>query len=74
MVAGNLNKQLSFIELLSLSFTNLSATGLGDIVPVSAPARVLAMLEQFSGVGYLTIVVSRLIGLSISTQKRKKGY
>lgn len=74
MVAGNLDKQLSFIELLSLSFTNLSATGLGDIVPVSAPARVLAMLEQFSGVGYLTIVVSRLIGLSISTQKRKKGY
>lgn len=71
MVAGNLDKQLSFIELLSLSFTNLSATGLGDIVPVSAPARVLAMLEQFSGVGYLTIVVSRLIGLTISTQKRK---
>ena len=65
---------LTFIELLFLSFTNLSATGLGDILPVSAPARVLAMLEQFSGVGYITIVVSRLIGLSISTQKSKKGY
>jgi hypothetical protein len=74
MVAGHLDRTLSFIELLSLSFTNLSATGLGDIVPVSAPARVLAMLEQFSGVGYLTIVVSRLIGLSISPQKRQKGH
>ena len=53
----------SFLELLFLSFTNLSATGLGDIMPVSSPARVLAMLEQFSGVGYVAMVVSRLIGL-----------
>ena len=34
----------TFLELLFLSFTNLSATGLGDIMPVSAPSRVLAML------------------------------
>jgi hypothetical protein len=63
---------LTFIELLFLSFTNLSATGLGDILPVSAPARVIAMLEQFSGVGYITIVVSRLIGLTTNYQKKRK--
>ncbi len=62
---------LTFIELLSLSFTNLSATGLGDALPASAPARVLVMLEQFSGVGYVTVVVSRLIGLTISNRDRK---
>lgn len=63
---------LTFVELLFLSFTNLSATGLGDILPVSAPARVIAMLEQFSGVGYITIVVSRLIGLTTYYQKKRK--
>jgi len=61
----------TFLELLFLSFTNLSATGLGDIMPVSAPARVLAMLEQFCGVGYVAMVVSRLIGLSSKKYSRK---
>ena len=38
----------SFIELLFLSFTNLSAVGVGDVVPMTAPARVLVMLENNS--------------------------
>lgn len=63
---------LTFIEMLSLSFTNLSATGLGDILPLGAPARALVMLEQFAGVGYITIVVSRLIGLTTAGRDRKR--
>lgn len=59
-----------WLELLFLSFTNLSATGLGDIMPVGAPARVLVMLEQFAGVGYIATVVSRLIGLTIVRHRR----
>lgn len=55
----------TWIELLFLSVTNLSATGLGDVLPLSPPARVLAILEQFCGVGYVAVVVSRLIGLSL---------
>lgn len=55
----------AWMELLFYSFTNLSATGLGDVLPVSSPARVLTMLEQFAGVGYIATVVSRLIGLTI---------
>lgn len=61
----------TFIELLFLSFANLSATGLSDIVPVASPSRVLVMLEQFTGVAYLAVVVSRLIGLTIVRQKGK---
>jgi hypothetical protein len=59
------DEPLTFIELLFLSFANLSATGLSDIVPVTSPSRVLVMLEQFAGVAYLAVVVSRLIGLTI---------
>ena len=55
----------TWLELLSYSFSNLSATGLSDVLPVSSPARVLTMLEQLAGVGYLAAVVSRLIGLTV---------
>lgn len=66
-------REPTFLELLFLSFTNLSATGLGDILPISAPARVLAMLEQFFGVGYVAMVVSRLIGLANNMRSRRKS-
>jgi hypothetical protein len=58
-----------WMELLFLSFTTLSATGLGDILPLSSPARVLVMLEQFAGVGYIATVVGRLIGLTIIRER-----
>ncbi len=63
---------LNFVELLALSFTNLTATGLGDVLPISPPARVITMLEQFSGVGYVTLVVSRLIGMSLEKRERRR--
>jgi hypothetical protein len=59
-----------WMELLFLSFTTLSGVGIGDILPVSAPARVLAMLEMFTGVGYLATVVSRLISLTVLRHER----
>lgn len=62
----------TFVELLSLSFTNLSATGLGDILPIRSLARVLVMLEQFAGVGYIAVVVSRLIGMTIARYEEEK--
>lgn len=59
---------LTFFELLFLSFTNLSTAGLSDILPVTTTARVLLMLEQFVGVGYVAVVISRLVGLTIRRQ------
>lgn len=63
----------TWLELLFLSFTNLSATGLGDVLPVTPQARILVMLQQFTGVGYLAMVVSRLIGLTMLRYNRKHG-
>lgn len=62
------DRRLTFVELLSLSFSNMSATGLSDIMPATGPARLLTMLEQFTGVAYIAVVVSRLIGLTISNR------
>ena len=58
-----------WIELLFLSFSTLSGVGNGDILPLGAQARVLVMLEQASGVGYIALVVSRLIGLTIMRER-----
>jgi hypothetical protein len=62
----------TFIELLFLSFTNLSAVGVGDVLPITSAARVLVMLEQFVGVAYIAVVVSRLIGLTIVRGERRQ--
>jgi hypothetical protein len=69
----NSGQPLTFLEFLSLSFTNLSATGLSDVLPAAKMARVLVMLAQFTGVGYVAVVVSRLIGLTIQRTGRKRG-
>lgn len=62
----------TFIEMLFLSFTNLSATGLSDILPASTSARVLVMFEQLAGVGYVAVVVSRLVGLTIQRERQSR--
>ena len=56
----------TWMELLFLSFTTLSGVGLGDIVPLTPVARSLVMIEEFAGVMYLALVVSRLIALSVN--------
>jgi hypothetical protein len=63
---------LTFLELLFLSFTNLTATGFADVAPGNAWARVLVMLEQFAGVGYVAVVISRLVGLTLQRQAARK--
>jgi hypothetical protein len=55
----------TWMELLFLSFTTLSSTGLSDIVPVNAFARSICMIEQIAGVAYIAVVVSRLVALTI---------
>ncbi|KAF1691322.1 ion channel [Pseudoxanthomonas koreensis] len=63
----------SWMELLYLSFSLLSGVGLSDVVPVLPQARALVMLAQFAGVMYIALVVSRLIGLSITARRSGEG-
>ena len=55
--------------MLFLSFTNLSSTGLSDLLPATALERVRLMFAQFVGVGYIAMVVSRLVELTIQRQR-----
>jgi ion channel len=56
----------TWMELLFLSFTTLSSTGLSDVVPIEPVARSLVMIEQLAGVAYVAMVVSRLVGLLVA--------
>jgi hypothetical protein len=64
------NQDRSWVELLFLSFTNLSSTGLSDVVPIRPFARGIVMLEQVAGVAYVAMVVSRLVGLTVMRARR----
>jgi len=55
----------SWMELLFMSFTTLSSTGLGDVVPVKSFGRSLVMIEQVVGLAFVAMVVSRLVGLTV---------
>lgn len=60
----NAESPRTWLELLFLSFAIFSGVGMTDILPILPAARVLAALEMFAGVMYLTLVVTRLLGMA----------
>jgi hypothetical protein len=63
--AINPEGERTWMELLFLSFTTLTSTGLSDVTPVKPFARSLVMMEQLAGLAYVAMVVSRLVGLMV---------
>jgi hypothetical protein len=62
----------TWFELLFLSFTTLTSTGLSDITPVLPNARSLSMVEQVTGVFYIAFVVARMVALTV-IRRRPEG-
>jgi len=60
----------TWVELLFLSFTTLTSTGLSDVVPVLPHARALVMIEQVAGLMYVVLVISRIVGLTLYRESR----
>lgn len=58
-----------FRTFIYFSFSTLTTVGFGDIVPVSSPARYVAILEAICGQIYLSVLVARLVGLHLTTAK-----
>jgi hypothetical protein len=53
-------------ELVYYSFVTLTTLGYGEIVPVSAMARVLAYFEAILGQMYIAILIASLVGLYLA--------
>lgn len=64
--AGQAGNPHSWSELMFLSFALFTNTGIGTVMPLTAASRAIGDLEMFSGVMYLALVVSRLVGQAAS--------
>jgi len=56
--------------MLYFSFTTLTTTGYGDIVPLDPFARSLANLESVIGPFFLAITVARLVTMELAERRR----
>jgi hypothetical protein len=61
----------TWMELLFLSFTTLSSTGLSDVVPVLPHARSFVMIEQVAGLAYVAMIVSWMVGLTVARARSR---
>jgi len=59
----------TWMDLLFLSVTTLTSTGLSDIVPVRPHARSFVMIEQIAGMLYLAMVVARMTALTVNRRR-----
>jgi hypothetical protein len=59
----------SWMELLFLSFTTLTSTGLSDVVPIQPFARAVVMIEQLAGLAYVAVLVSRIVALTVIARR-----
>jgi hypothetical protein len=57
------NAAVQWQQLVYFSYTTLTSSGYGDILPVSWWARSAANLEMVAGVLFITIVMARLVAL-----------
>lgn len=68
--AVDAEEQRTWMDLLFLSVTTLTSTGLSDIVPVRPHARSVVMIEQIAGMLYLAMVVARITSITAARAHR----
>jgi hypothetical protein len=54
------------VYALYYSFVTLTTLGYGDVLPTSAPARMLATLEAVIGQIFIAVLVARLVGMHVA--------
>jgi hypothetical protein len=67
----NIDGVLNWSDFLYFSFTTLTTLGYGNLVPVTSYARSLAVLEAITGVIFISVMISRAIGLYITASVKK---
>jgi hypothetical protein len=64
------NHRMDWSDCVFYSFVTLTSQSTGDIVPMTAQARSLSILEAVSGTMYVAILVARLVGLYSSAKSQ----
>ena len=53
---------MDWFDCVFYSFVTLTSLGYGDIMPITAQARSLSILEAVSGIIYVAVLIARLLG------------
>ncbi len=69
----NLDAVMNWSDFLYFSFTTLTTLGYGDIAPITSQARSLSILEAFTGVIFIALMLSRAIGLHVTHTLMEKA-
>lgn len=67
------SKMNPLAHTIYFSFVTLGTVGYGDIVPISGPARALAVAEAITGQMYLVVIVARLVTLHQGGESNRGG-
>lgn len=59
-------------SMMYFSLVCITTMGYGDIVPVSALARPLAVIEGVFGQFYLAVMIARLVGLHLASSQKQE--
>ena len=57
-----------FPEFSYFSFITLTSVGYGDLAPIGAEARALAMVEGIFGQLYTAILIGKLVGMKVAQE------
>jgi hypothetical protein len=64
---------MEMIDFLYFSFTVLTSTGFGDVVPVLRQARAVCVVQQLIGALFLAILIARLAGVYPPSRGQERG-
>lgn len=67
----NPDQPRTWMELLFLSITALTSTGLSDVVPIRPQARAVVAIEELAGMLYVALVVARITALMARRQHQR---
>ncbi len=67
----SINRMMTLSDHFYYSFYTLTTLGYGDVVPLTAAARTIAMFCVVSGVLYLAVLIAWLVG-GLTTRERSK--
>jgi hypothetical protein len=62
------NHAMDWFDCVFYSFVTLTSVGYGDIVPITAQARSLSILEAVSGMMYMAVLIARLVALQAAAK------
>jgi len=71
-IARHGNRGMDWSDCVFYSFVTLTTIGYGDIVPITAQARSLSILEAVSGTLYVAVLIARFVGVYSATKTQHR--